>query len=53
MQMNKLIIKDTYNDSNTCAPQTRNAVDNIPINSNYYKKYQDNCRTIQDVVTSW
>jgi len=22
---------------------------NIPIKYNYYKKYQDNCRTIQDV----
>jgi len=48
VQMNNYI-KDTYNDTNTCAPQTRNAVDNIPIKSNYCKKYQDNCRTIQDV----
>ncbi|XP_018401858.1 PREDICTED: uncharacterized protein MAL13P1.304-like [Cyphomyrmex costatus] len=49
MQMNNYA-RDTYNDTNTCAVQARNAVDNVPMKSNYYyKKYQDNCRTVGDV----
>ncbi|XP_011689205.1 PREDICTED: uncharacterized protein LOC105450840 isoform X2 [Wasmannia auropunctata] len=42
-------VRDTYNDTNTCAAQTRNVADNAPVKSNYYyKKYQDN-RTVYDV----
>ncbi|XP_018307544.1 uncharacterized protein [Mycetomoellerius zeteki] len=49
MQMNNYA-RDTYHDTNTCAVQARNSVDNVPMKSNYYyKKYQDNCRTVCDV----
>ncbi|EGI62237.1 hypothetical protein G5I_09487 [Acromyrmex echinatior] len=49
MQMNNYA-RDTYHDTNTCAVQTRNSVDNVPMKSNYYyKKHQDNCRTVCDV----
>lgn len=45
-QMNNYV-RDTYND--TCAVQTRNTVDNVPIKPNYYyKKYQDNYRPVYD-----
>ncbi|XP_011866890.1 PREDICTED: probable serine/threonine-protein kinase DDB_G0282963 isoform X2 [Vollenhovia emeryi] len=46
MQMNNYI-RDTYNDTNTCAAPARNTTDNVPIKSNYYKRYQDNCRTYE------
>lgn len=46
-QMNNYV-RDTFNDTNTCV-QTRNIVNNVPIKSNYCKKYQDNCRAAYNV----
>jgi len=48
-QMNNNV-RDTYNDTNICAAQTRNTADNVPVKSNYcYKRFQDNCRGVYDI----